>query len=191
MALLGLEREDDVPGWLIPSLYFNYLRLGQATPLEAVFRHNARHPVDGDLTAHLAHVVRQGRAQCRLPALARGDEAGQRRAAVLCKRPCPRRREHGRMRAGRASRDSTVALAGPGGCDAESVVAAHHRRASVRRRRPREIREHQQRRFGDANHAASSIAIVDAARAWSPATARSPAKPDASPIAPPRRAAIL
>jgi hypothetical protein len=32
---------DDVPGALIPSLYFDYLRGGRAAPLRAVFRHNA------------------------------------------------------------------------------------------------------------------------------------------------------
>jgi uncharacterized protein YprB with RNaseH-like and TPR domain len=39
--LLRLERYDDVPGWLIPSLYVDYARAGRASPLRAVFRHNA------------------------------------------------------------------------------------------------------------------------------------------------------
>jgi hypothetical protein len=39
--LLRIERIDDVPGALIPSLYFDYLRAGRAAPLRAVFRHNA------------------------------------------------------------------------------------------------------------------------------------------------------
>jgi hypothetical protein len=39
--LLKLERSDDVPGWLIPQLYFDYLRAGRASPLRGVFRHNA------------------------------------------------------------------------------------------------------------------------------------------------------
>lgn len=38
--LLRLERFDDIPGWLIPSLYFDYLRAGRVAPLRAVFRHN-------------------------------------------------------------------------------------------------------------------------------------------------------
>ncbi len=39
--LLGLRRtQDDVPGWLIPSLYLNYLRSGDATELARVFYHN-------------------------------------------------------------------------------------------------------------------------------------------------------
>ncbi len=39
--LLRIERPDDIPGWLIPSLYFDYLRAGRAAPLRGVFRHNA------------------------------------------------------------------------------------------------------------------------------------------------------
>jgi uncharacterized protein YprB with RNaseH-like and TPR domain len=39
--LLRLERPGDVPGSLIPSLYFDYVRAGRASPLRAVFRHNA------------------------------------------------------------------------------------------------------------------------------------------------------
>lgn len=39
--LLRIDRPDDVPGWLIPSLYFDYLRAGRAAPLRGVFRHNA------------------------------------------------------------------------------------------------------------------------------------------------------
>ena len=39
--LLGLHRtQDDVPGWLIPSLYYNYLRTGDARELTRVFYHN-------------------------------------------------------------------------------------------------------------------------------------------------------
>jgi len=39
--ILGLQRDDDVPSWLIPSLYFDYLRSGNARPLRPVFTHNA------------------------------------------------------------------------------------------------------------------------------------------------------
>jgi uncharacterized protein YprB with RNaseH-like and TPR domain len=38
--LLGFEREDDVPGFIIPGLYFEYLRTRNAERLAAVFRHN-------------------------------------------------------------------------------------------------------------------------------------------------------
>lgn len=40
--ILGAERtQEDVPGWMIPSLYFNYLHSGDARPLKGVFYHNA------------------------------------------------------------------------------------------------------------------------------------------------------
>ncbi|HHW13339.1 MAG TPA: hypothetical protein GXX28_00200, partial [Firmicutes bacterium] len=39
-AVLGAEREADVPGWLIPQLYFTYLRSGDAGPLAPVLHHN-------------------------------------------------------------------------------------------------------------------------------------------------------
>ena len=39
--ILGLERtEEDVPGWLIPQMYFDYLRTGDSRPLKGVFYHN-------------------------------------------------------------------------------------------------------------------------------------------------------
>lgn len=42
VQILGaLRSEQDVPGWLIPSLYFEYLRDGDARPLKSVFYHNA------------------------------------------------------------------------------------------------------------------------------------------------------
>ncbi|MGE5620850.1 MAG: ribonuclease H-like domain-containing protein [Sphingomonadaceae bacterium] len=40
IEILGVEREGDVPGWLIPSLYFGYLRDRDARPLAPVFEHN-------------------------------------------------------------------------------------------------------------------------------------------------------
>ena len=40
--LLGAQRtEEDIPGWLIPSIYFGYLRQGDARALPGVFYHNA------------------------------------------------------------------------------------------------------------------------------------------------------
>jgi uncharacterized protein YprB with RNaseH-like and TPR domain len=38
--VLGLEREGDVPGALIPGLYFDFLRTRRAAPLARVFDHN-------------------------------------------------------------------------------------------------------------------------------------------------------
>ncbi|HEX9934891.1 MAG TPA: ribonuclease H-like domain-containing protein [bacterium] len=39
-GILGFVRQDDVPGFVIPHLYFEYLRTGNAGSLDAVFRHN-------------------------------------------------------------------------------------------------------------------------------------------------------
>jgi uncharacterized protein YprB with RNaseH-like and TPR domain len=40
--ILGMARtEEDVPGWLIPQMYFDYLRGGDARPLKRIFYHNA------------------------------------------------------------------------------------------------------------------------------------------------------
>jgi len=39
--VLHHQRSEDVPGELIPQLYFDYLRLGDEQPLQVVFRHNA------------------------------------------------------------------------------------------------------------------------------------------------------
>jgi uncharacterized protein YprB with RNaseH-like and TPR domain len=41
-VILGLERHDDVPGFLIPSLYFDYIRSGNPEPLRPVFSHNVQ-----------------------------------------------------------------------------------------------------------------------------------------------------
>ena len=38
--LLGFQRHDDIPGWEIPSVYFNYLRRGETARLRSVFHHN-------------------------------------------------------------------------------------------------------------------------------------------------------
>ena len=52
--ILGAQRsQDDVPGWMIPQLYFDYLRSGNAEPLRSVFYHNAMDVVS--LAALLAH----------------------------------------------------------------------------------------------------------------------------------------
>src|SRR5205823_11582285 len=37
---LGFEREDDIPGHLIPQAYFDYLRSGWSTTLEPTLEHN-------------------------------------------------------------------------------------------------------------------------------------------------------
>jgi len=40
--ILGLIRtEDDIPGWMVPSIYFDYIKTGDARPLTNVLYHNA------------------------------------------------------------------------------------------------------------------------------------------------------
>lgn len=40
--ILAYQRtEEDVPGWQVPQIYFDYLRTGDAHPLRGVFYHNA------------------------------------------------------------------------------------------------------------------------------------------------------
>ncbi len=38
--VLGFSREDDAPGWMMPQLYFDYLRAGRVAPLRLALRHN-------------------------------------------------------------------------------------------------------------------------------------------------------
>jgi hypothetical protein len=42
VQILGAHRnEQDVPGWMIPQMYFDYLRNGDARPLKKVIYHNS------------------------------------------------------------------------------------------------------------------------------------------------------
>jgi uncharacterized protein YprB with RNaseH-like and TPR domain len=55
--ILGLARtQEDVPSWVIPSLYFNYLRSGDARAMRGVFYHNAMDVLS--LAALLSHVTK-------------------------------------------------------------------------------------------------------------------------------------
>jgi len=57
--LLGVPRTaDEVPGYEIPYLYFDYLRTGDATPLKGVFYHNAMDVVAlAALMNHIASIL--------------------------------------------------------------------------------------------------------------------------------------
>jgi uncharacterized protein YprB with RNaseH-like and TPR domain len=55
-AILGHERGPDVPGWMIPELYFQYVRGGRPEAMAAVFEHN-RH----DILSLVALTCRLGR----------------------------------------------------------------------------------------------------------------------------------
>lgn len=57
--ILGLPRTtEEVPGYEIPWLYFDYLRTGDATPLKGVFYHNAMDVVAmAALLSHIASIL--------------------------------------------------------------------------------------------------------------------------------------
>lgn len=56
VQILATQRSgDDIPGWMIPQMYFNYLRSGDATPMKSVFYHNAMDVVS--LAALLHHTA--------------------------------------------------------------------------------------------------------------------------------------
>jgi len=59
LHILGAERtEEDTPGWVIPTLYFNYLRSDDARPLKGVFYHNALDVLAmAALLNHTAHLL--------------------------------------------------------------------------------------------------------------------------------------
>lgn len=57
--ILGARRTaEDVPGWLIPQLFFDYLRSGDARPLKGVFYHNEVDVVSmAALLNHMTHLL--------------------------------------------------------------------------------------------------------------------------------------
>jgi uncharacterized protein YprB with RNaseH-like and TPR domain len=57
-VLLAPRTEEEVPGYEIPYLYFDYLRTGDATPLKGVFYHNSMDVVAmAALLRHEAHML--------------------------------------------------------------------------------------------------------------------------------------
>lgn len=50
--------EEDIPGWLIPTFYFDYLRSGDARPLKGIFYHNAMDVLAmAALLNHITHLL--------------------------------------------------------------------------------------------------------------------------------------
>src|SRR5688500_8811262 len=88
--LLKFNRIDDVPGFEIPSRYFQFLRTGDASRLESVLEHNRLDLVSlAVLTARAARLVRGGHEACAdaRESLALGriyDQAGRIGDARLC-----------------------------------------------------------------------------------------------------------
>ena len=58
-ALLGIGRtHEDVPGWLIPSLYHDYIRSGDARAMQRVFYHNRLDIISMITLAHtVCHII--------------------------------------------------------------------------------------------------------------------------------------
>jgi uncharacterized protein len=60
-SILGHVREGDVPGYFIPSRYFQYVRSGDERPLEAVLEHNRLDLLSlALLTARAAQLLEEG-----------------------------------------------------------------------------------------------------------------------------------
>lgn len=59
--ILGQTRsEEDTPGWMIPQMYFDYLRSGDARPLKGIFYHNAMDILSMvSLTEHMARMLQE------------------------------------------------------------------------------------------------------------------------------------
>ena len=57
--ILGQTRtEEDSPGWMIPQMYFDYLRSRDARPMKGIFYHNAMDILTlAALTDHIAHLL--------------------------------------------------------------------------------------------------------------------------------------
>jgi len=50
--------EEDTPGWMIPQMYFDYLKSGDARPMKGIFYHNAMDILSlAALTNHIAHLL--------------------------------------------------------------------------------------------------------------------------------------
>jgi len=65
-VLCGVRRVGDVPGLEIPGRYFQFLRTGDARPLEAVLEHNRLDLISlAAVTAHAVQLVDEGAARCR------------------------------------------------------------------------------------------------------------------------------
>lgn len=56
--LQAARTHHDIPGWLIPGVYFDYLRSGDARPLKGVFYHNAMDILAmAGLLTHITHIL--------------------------------------------------------------------------------------------------------------------------------------
>ncbi|MFI5177794.1 MAG: ribonuclease H-like domain-containing protein, partial [Vicinamibacterales bacterium] len=67
-SLLGVHRRGDVPGFEIPTRYFQFLRTGDPATVEGVLEHNRLDVLSlAAVTAHALALARGGPDACRLP----------------------------------------------------------------------------------------------------------------------------
>lgn len=57
--ILGMKRtEEDIPGWMVPTIYFDYLKSGDARPMRNVFYHNAMDIISlASLLNHISEII--------------------------------------------------------------------------------------------------------------------------------------
>lgn len=165
-SVLGFHRLGDVPGFEIPTRYFQFLRTGDARAVKGVLEHNQHDLVSlAAVTVHALHLASDGPEACR----AATEQAGL-----------------GRLyeRAGELDRAARAyAMAGESD-DVETAVQALSRLAVLERRSERHheaVRAWQQviERCGSrdalrplARRAAEALAIHHEHRAGDPATAK-------------------
>ena len=89
-VLCGVTRAGDIPGMDIPGRYFQFLRTGDARPLEPVMEHNRLDLISlAAVTAHAVALVEDGTPRCRdaAEAIALGkvyERAGCVARAIAC-----------------------------------------------------------------------------------------------------------
>jgi hypothetical protein len=72
-SLLGVHRRGDVPGFEIPTRYFQFLRTGDPATVEGVLEHNRQDVISlAAVTAYALGLARGGPEACRLP----GEQLG-------------------------------------------------------------------------------------------------------------------
>lgn len=62
-VVLGVERDLDAPGWMIPQMYFDYLRTRRVDDLAAVFEHNRTDILTLARLTAIVHAYESGRDQ--------------------------------------------------------------------------------------------------------------------------------
>jgi len=86
-SVLGVERDEDVPGFMVPELYFRFLRWGESERLSAVFAHHLEDIVSlARLFAHIEGLAAEARDEgsdaCGEGSVARARRGGVDRLAL-------------------------------------------------------------------------------------------------------------